>query len=101
MFNSIGEQSRGDFSESLLRGRFLRNERPVDEERLPSVAATKLVQLRQRHSLWSQVCFGKIGGAGGLGNGSKRVTFFSGQHVSEYMLFSCDFHLLLGHASYI
>ncbi|KAF5768725.1 hypothetical protein HanXRQr2_Chr14g0639851 [Helianthus annuus] len=39
---------------SLLRGRFLRNERPVDEERLPSVAATKLVQLRQRHSLWSQ-----------------------------------------------
>ncbi|KAL8218292.1 hypothetical protein R6Q57_021665 [Mikania cordata] len=37
--------------QSLLRGRFLRNERPVEEERLPSVAASELVQLRQRHTV--------------------------------------------------
>ncbi|KAI7753052.1 hypothetical protein M8C21_016807, partial [Ambrosia artemisiifolia] len=36
--------------QSLLRGRFLRNERPVEEER-PSVAASELVQLRQRHTV--------------------------------------------------
>ncbi|KAJ0629651.1 hypothetical protein HanIR_Chr00c07g0906241 [Helianthus annuus] len=40
-------QSDQHVSQSLLRGRLLRNERPVDEERLPLVAATKLVQLRQ------------------------------------------------------
>ncbi|KAI3817602.1 hypothetical protein L1987_11398 [Smallanthus sonchifolius] len=37
--------------QSLLRGRFLRNERPVEEERLPSVAASELVQLRQHHTV--------------------------------------------------
>ncbi|XP_071732943.1 uncharacterized protein [Rutidosis leptorrhynchoides] len=37
--------------QSLLRGRFLRNERPVEEERLPSMAASELVQLRQRHTV--------------------------------------------------
>nr|GMD30261.1 uncharacterized protein LOC109192539 [Ipomoea batatas] len=37
--------------QSLLRGRFLRNEMPVEEERTPSVAASELVQLRQRHTV--------------------------------------------------
>ncbi|KAL9165272.1 hypothetical protein ABFS82_06G160700 [Erythranthe guttata] len=37
--------------QSLLRGRFLRNERPVEEERPPSVAAGELNQLRQRHTV--------------------------------------------------
>ncbi|KAE8701523.1 leghemoglobin C2-like [Hibiscus syriacus] len=37
--------------QSLLRGRFLRNERPVEEERPPSVAASELSQLRQRHTV--------------------------------------------------
>ncbi|XP_065870107.1 uncharacterized protein [Euphorbia lathyris] len=37
--------------QSLLRGRFLRNERPVEEERQPSVAASELVQLRQQHTV--------------------------------------------------
>ncbi|CAH9115960.1 unnamed protein product [Cuscuta europaea] len=34
--------------QSLLRGRFLRNERPVEEESPPSMAAAELVQLRNR-----------------------------------------------------
>ncbi|KAJ0781457.1 hypothetical protein HanPI659440_Chr06g0249521 [Helianthus annuus] len=88
-------QSDQHVSQSLLRGRLLRNERPVDEERLPLVAETKLLQLRQRHSLWSQVRFGKIGGSGGLGNGSKWVTLFTGLRIRIYV-FSCDFHLLIG-----
>lgn len=37
--------------QSLLRGRFLRNERPVEEERPPSMAASELVQLRQRQTV--------------------------------------------------
>ncbi|KAH6838291.1 RING/U-box superfamily protein [Perilla frutescens var. hirtella] len=37
--------------QSLLRGRFLRNERPSEEERLPSVASGELNQLRQRHTV--------------------------------------------------
>ncbi|KAL3523526.1 hypothetical protein ACH5RR_016360 [Cinchona calisaya] len=37
--------------QSLLRGRFLRNERPVEDERPPSVAASELVQLRQRNTV--------------------------------------------------
>ncbi|KAL3520794.1 hypothetical protein ACH5RR_018943 [Cinchona calisaya] len=37
--------------QSLLRGRFLRNERPVEDERQPSVAASELVQLRQRNTV--------------------------------------------------
>ncbi|XP_072968083.1 uncharacterized protein [Typha angustifolia] len=35
--------------QALLRGRFLRNERPTEEERPPSLAARELGQLRQRH----------------------------------------------------
>ncbi|XP_042013682.1 uncharacterized protein LOC121762019 isoform X2 [Salvia splendens] len=37
--------------QSLLRGRFLRNERPAEEERPPSVAAGELNQLRQRNTV--------------------------------------------------
>ncbi|XWS56364.1 hypothetical protein CRYUN_Cryun09bG0079700 [Craigia yunnanensis] len=37
--------------QSLLRGRFLRNERPVEEERPPSMAASELIQLRLRHTV--------------------------------------------------
>ncbi|CAA2961952.1 zf-C3HC4_3 domain-containing [Olea europaea subsp. europaea] len=37
--------------QSLLRGRFLRNEMPDDEERPPSRAASELNQLRQRHTV--------------------------------------------------
>ncbi|KAL8090330.1 hypothetical protein AgCh_039705 [Apium graveolens] len=37
--------------QSLLRGRFLRNERPVEDEIRPSVATSELVQLRQRHTV--------------------------------------------------
>ncbi|KAI4373062.1 hypothetical protein MLD38_011227 [Melastoma candidum] len=37
--------------QALLRGRFLRNEMPVETERAPSNAATELVQLRQRHTV--------------------------------------------------
>lgn len=36
--------------QSLLRGRFLRNERAIENER-PSIAASELVQLRQRHTV--------------------------------------------------
>ena len=39
------------FFQSLLRGRFLRNERTVEDERPPSMAASELVQLRQRHTV--------------------------------------------------
>ncbi|KAK7278617.1 hypothetical protein RJT34_23650 [Clitoria ternatea] len=37
--------------QSLLRGRFLRNERTAEDERPPSMAAGELVQLRQRHTV--------------------------------------------------
>ncbi|GER45732.1 RING/U-box superfamily protein [Striga asiatica] len=37
--------------QSLLRGRFLRNESPTEEDRPPSVAASELNQLRQRHTV--------------------------------------------------
>ncbi|RWR94801.1 zinc finger protein [Cinnamomum micranthum f. kanehirae] len=37
--------------QSLLRGRFLRNERPTEDERPPSLAARELGQLRQRHAV--------------------------------------------------
>ncbi|GLT66768.1 hypothetical protein SLA2020_391170 [Shorea laevis] len=37
--------------QSLLRGRFLRSERPAEDERLPSTAASELNQLRQRHTV--------------------------------------------------
>ncbi|QHN78632.1 uncharacterized protein DS421_19g663020 [Arachis hypogaea] len=35
----------------LIIGRFLRNERTVEDERPPSMAASELVQLRQRHTV--------------------------------------------------
>ncbi|KAI4346453.1 hypothetical protein L6164_007348 [Bauhinia variegata] len=37
--------------QSLLRGRFLRGERTVEDERPPSMAANELSQLRQRHTV--------------------------------------------------
>lgn len=37
--------------QTLLRGRFLQNGRPVEEERPISVAANEIVQLRQRHTV--------------------------------------------------
>ncbi|PIA54917.1 hypothetical protein AQUCO_00901076v1 [Aquilegia coerulea] len=37
--------------QSLLRGRFLRNERPTEDERPPSMAASELGQLRQRQTV--------------------------------------------------
>uniref|UniRef100_A0A7N0TLK4 RING-type domain-containing protein n=1 Tax=Kalanchoe fedtschenkoi TaxID=63787 RepID=A0A7N0TLK4_KALFE len=37
--------------QSLLRGRFLRHERPLEEERLPSMATNELLQLRQRQTV--------------------------------------------------
>ncbi|KAF8115270.1 hypothetical protein N665_0029s0107 [Sinapis alba] len=37
--------------QSLLRGRFLRNERPADQERTPSMASTELLQLRERQTV--------------------------------------------------
>ncbi|KAJ4971339.1 hypothetical protein NE237_004438 [Protea cynaroides] len=37
--------------QSLLRGRFLRNERPIEDERPPSMAVRELGQLRQRHTV--------------------------------------------------
>ncbi|OVA17926.1 zinc finger protein [Macleaya cordata] len=37
--------------QSLLRGRFLRNERTSEDERPPSLAARELGQLRQRHTV--------------------------------------------------
>lgn len=44
------------FFQSLLRGRFLRHERPVEDERPPSIAASELVQLRQRHTVSGLRC---------------------------------------------
>ncbi|KAL2532861.1 Myb DNA-bind 3 domain-containing protein [Abeliophyllum distichum] len=43
--------------QSLLRGRFLRNERPDEEERPPSRAASELNQLRQWHTVSGQRVF--------------------------------------------
>ena len=42
--------------QSLLRGRFLRTERPVEDERPASVAAGELLQLRQRHTVSGLRC---------------------------------------------
>ncbi|XP_024990949.1 uncharacterized protein LOC112525176 isoform X1 [Cynara cardunculus var. scolymus] len=50
-FRAVSDFAHRNRIQSLLRGRFLRNERPVEEERLPSVAASELVQLRQRHTV--------------------------------------------------
>lgn len=54
--NLLEHRAVSDFAhrnriQSLLRGRFLRNERPSEEESLPSVASSELNQLRQRHTV--------------------------------------------------
>ncbi|MQL90730.1 hypothetical protein Taro_023327, partial [Colocasia esculenta] len=46
---AVSEFAHRNRIQSLLRGRFLRNGTPTEEERPPSVAATELGQLRQRH----------------------------------------------------
>ncbi|XP_052185917.1 uncharacterized protein LOC127797243 isoform X2 [Diospyros lotus] len=48
---AVSEFAHRNRIQSLLRGRFLRNERPVRDERPPSVAANELVQLRQRQTV--------------------------------------------------
>lgn len=50
-FTSIGLNFVYVSIQSLLRGRFLRNERTVENERSSSMAASELVQLRQRHTV--------------------------------------------------
>ncbi|XP_071734611.1 uncharacterized protein [Rutidosis leptorrhynchoides] len=50
-YRAVSDFAHRNRIQSLLRGRFLRNERPVEEERPSSVAASELVQLRQRHSV--------------------------------------------------
>nr|GEU42896.1 hypothetical protein [Tanacetum cinerariifolium] len=50
-YRAVSDFAHRNRIQSLLRGRFLRNERPVEEERLPSVAASELVQLRQLHTV--------------------------------------------------
>ncbi|KAI3816169.1 hypothetical protein L1987_15859 [Smallanthus sonchifolius] len=50
-YRAVSDFAHRNRIQSLLRGRFLRNERPVEEERLPSLAASELVQLRQRHTV--------------------------------------------------
>lgn len=45
----VSEFSHRNRIQSLLRGRFLRNGRPLEDERPPSVALRELGQLRQRH----------------------------------------------------
>ncbi|THU58426.1 hypothetical protein C4D60_Mb03t14130 [Musa balbisiana] len=49
--HAVSEFAHRSRIQSLLRGRFLRNERPSedDEERQPSVATREIGQLRQRH----------------------------------------------------
>ncbi|XP_052199419.1 uncharacterized protein LOC127806270 isoform X2 [Diospyros lotus] len=48
---AVSEFAHRNRIQSLLRGRFLRNERPTEDERRPSLAASELVQLRQRHTV--------------------------------------------------
>ncbi|KAJ0699220.1 putative SIT4 phosphatase-associated protein family [Helianthus annuus] len=92
----------------LLRGRLLRNERPVDEERLPLVATTKLVQLRQRHGLWSQGQIGSSGSVLYVTDGSKDYGLFFGHLPSSdekgrtfkfpfivYEIFTCEVDIIL------
>ncbi|XP_024969130.1 uncharacterized protein LOC112508663 isoform X2 [Cynara cardunculus var. scolymus] len=50
-YRAVSDFAHRNRIQSLLRGRFLRNERPVEEERPSSVAASELVQLRQRHTV--------------------------------------------------
>ncbi|KAL3834124.1 hypothetical protein ACJIZ3_008860 [Penstemon smallii] len=50
-YRAVSDFAHRSRIQSLLRGRFLRNERPTDEERPPSTAASELNQLRQRHTV--------------------------------------------------
>ncbi|KAL0322183.1 UNVERIFIED_CONTAM: hypothetical protein Scaly_2514700 [Sesamum calycinum] len=50
-YRAVSDFAHRNRIQSLLRGRFLRNERPVEEERPPSVAASELNQLRERHTV--------------------------------------------------
>ncbi|KAK3008038.1 hypothetical protein RJ639_015410 [Escallonia herrerae] len=50
-YRAVSDFAHRNRIQSLLRGRFLRNERPVEDERPPSIAANELVQLRQRHTV--------------------------------------------------
>ncbi|CAN1747610.1 Protein neuralized [Linum perenne] len=46
---AVSEFAHRNRLQSLLRGRFLRNERIIEDERPPSMAASELLHLRQRH----------------------------------------------------
>ncbi|KAI8563569.1 hypothetical protein RHMOL_Rhmol03G0119600 [Rhododendron molle] len=48
---AVSEFAHRNRIQSLLRGRFLRNERPAENERPPSMAVGELVQLRNRHTV--------------------------------------------------
>ncbi|CAN1258277.1 Protein neuralized [Linum perenne] len=48
---AVSEFAHRNRLQSLLRGRFLRNERIIEDERPPSVAASELLHLRQRHTV--------------------------------------------------
>ncbi|KAI3809229.1 hypothetical protein L1987_25199 [Smallanthus sonchifolius] len=50
-YRAVSDFAHRNRIQSLLRGRFLRNERPLEEERPSSVAVSELVQLRQRHTV--------------------------------------------------
>ncbi|KAK4431057.1 hypothetical protein Salat_0867700 [Sesamum alatum] len=50
-YRAVSDFAHRNRIQSLLRGRFLRNERPVEEERPPPMAAGELNQLRERHTV--------------------------------------------------
>ncbi|KAH6761885.1 RING/U-box superfamily protein [Perilla frutescens var. hirtella] len=50
-YRAVSDFAHRNRIQSLLRGRFLRNERPAEEERPPSMAASEINQLRQRHTV--------------------------------------------------
>ncbi|CAH1438076.1 unnamed protein product [Lactuca virosa] len=50
-YRAVSDFAHRNRIQSLLRGRFLRNERPVEDERPSSVAASEMVQLRQRNTV--------------------------------------------------
>ncbi|KAL4576797.1 hypothetical protein LXL04_012897 [Taraxacum kok-saghyz] len=50
-YRAVSDFAHRNRIQSLLRGRFLRNERTEEDERPSSVAATELVQLRQRNTV--------------------------------------------------
>ncbi|CAI9273118.1 unnamed protein product [Lactuca saligna] len=50
-YRAVSDFAHRNRIQSLLRGRFLRNERPIEDERPSSVAASEMVQLRQRNTV--------------------------------------------------